>query len=141
MVGKRKMSGQGVSIPVGIAVGVIVSVAVMLLGALGIGFLVINETVPIDGIGFGAMFVLALAAAAGAGVATLLTRQKKLLVIGLTALAFYLVLLSITAVFFDGMFAGVGIIALMILLGAGATVLFGLRKKSGKSKIKIPAYR
>lgn len=141
MVGKRKMSGQGVTIPAGIAIGVITSVAVMLMGALLISFLVMNETVPINGIGLGAMCVLVLAAAAGAWLATVLTRQKKLLVSGLTALIFYLVLLSITAVFFGGMFAGMCIVALMILLGAGATVLFGLRKKSGKSKIKIPAYR
>ena len=80
MVSKRKMSGQGVSIPVGIAVGVIVSVAVMLLGALGSGFLVINETVPIDGMGFGAVFVLALAAAANpAGPPPTITRSTVIL--------------------------------------------------------------
>jgi putative membrane protein (TIGR04086 family) len=141
MAVKRKLSGKGVSIPTGIVIGVVTAVAVMLIGALVMAAMVINETMPIDGIGVGAMCVIALASALGAWLAGGLTKQKKLLVCGLTALGFYLVLLSITAVFFDGVYSAMGISALMVLLGAGATLIPGLRKKTGKSKIKIPAYR
>lgn len=141
MAVKRKLSGKGVSIPAGVVIGVVTAVAVMLIGALSMAAMVINETMPIDGIGVGAMCAIALASAMGAWLACGLTKQKKLLVCGLTALAFYLVLLSITAVFFDGMYSGMGTTALMVLLGAGVTLLPGLRKKSGKNKIKIPAYR
>ena len=141
MAVKRKMSGRGMSIPVGIAIGVVVSVAVMLIGALALAYLVIRETVPIDGIGFGASVILVLATALGCWIATVLAKQRKLLVCGLTALVFYLVLLSVTAVFFDGVFSGMGMTALMTLIGAGGALLPGMPKKSGKSKIKIPAYR
>jgi putative membrane protein (TIGR04086 family) len=141
MAVKRKMSGNGVSIPAGIAIGVDASIAVMLIGALVMAYLVIRETVPMDGIGFGTACILIISSALGAWIATVLSKQKKLLVCGLTALMFYLVLLSVAAVFFDGMFSGMGITALMILLGAGGALLPGMRKKSGKSKIKIPAYR
>ncbi len=141
MAVKRKMSGRGVSIPGGIAIGVVTSVAAMLIGALVMAYLVTGETVPIDGIGFGASCILVVATALGAWIATTLTKQKKLLVCGLTAIVFYLVLLSVTAIFFDGMFSGMGITALMTVIGAGAALLPGMRKKSGKSRIKIPVYR
>lgn len=141
MTVKRKLSGKGVSIPAGIVIGVVAAVAVMLIGALVMAVMVIKETITINAIGIGAMFVLALASAMGAWIAGGLTKQKKLLVCGVTALSFYLVLLSITAVFFDGVYSSMGIAALMVLLGAGVTLMPGLRKKSGKNKIKIPAYR
>jgi len=141
MTAKKKMSGKGVSIPAGITIGALTSVGVMLIGALAMAYLVMKETITIDRIGFGTMFILACASAIGTWLASALIKQKKLFVCGITALAFYLVLMSITAVFFDGMFAGMGLTALMILIGAGASLLPGMRKKSGKSKIKIPAYR
>lgn len=141
MAVKRKLTGGGISLPAGIAIGVVTCIAVMLIGALAMAYLITNETLSIDGVGIGAMVITALSSALGTWLSTALTKQKKLLVCGLTALVFYLVLLSINAVFFDGTFAGMGLTALMILLGAGGIVLCGLRKKPAKNRIKIPAYR
>jgi len=141
MAAKHKSSGRGISVPVGIAIGAAISIAVVLIGALGIAYLVIRETVPIDGAGIGAMVIITLAAALGASIANMLTKQNRLLVCGVTALVFFLILLSINAIFFDGMYTGIGLTALMVLLGAGVSLLPGMRKKSGKSKVKIPAYR
>ena len=138
---KRKMSGKGISIPIGVVIGALTALAVAMIGALLLAFLVMKETISIDGTGFGAMIVVGLASAAGAWLAAAVTKSNKLLVCGLTAIAFFAILLSMTAVFFDGVFHGVGLTALMILLGAGVNVLPLQRKKSGKSKIKIPAYR
>ena len=141
MAAKRKITGSGVSIPVGIVIGVAVSVGVLLVGALLSAYLVMIETISLDGIGVAASCILALATALGCWLASVMTKKQKLLVCGATALAIFLVLLSVTAVAFDGVFTGVGSSALMILLGAGGSLLPGLRKKSGKNKIKIPAYR
>lgn len=141
MVAKRKLSGRGISVPIGIAIGVAICIAAMLIGALVMAYLIMNETIGIDSIGIGTMVITAVSSALGTWLATALTKQKKLLVCGLTAFAFYLVLLSINAVFFDGTFAGMRLTALMILLGAGGILLCGLRKKPGKNRIKIPAYR
>ena len=141
MARKHKMSVKGVSLPVGIVIGVLSGVAATILGALLLAYLVLRESVDIGGIGVGAMLVAALASAFGTWLAATLVKEKKLLVCGLTALGFLLVLLSITAVFFDGMFVGIGKITMMILLGAALPLLFTLRKKSNKNKIKIPAFR
>jgi len=141
MAAKRKLSGAGISVPALIGIGVIVSIAVMLIGALVLAYLVMNVTVGIESIGIGAVLIVFLSSAAGCWLVSKLAKQKKPLVSGLTALAFYLVLLSITTVFFDGAFAQMGITALLVLLGAGVSLLPNIRRKPGKSKIKIPAYR
>ncbi|MBQ8768635.1 MAG: TIGR04086 family membrane protein [Oscillospiraceae bacterium] len=130
-----------ISIPAGVIIGVIAAVAVMLIGALVMSYLIVKETVGMSSAGIGAMVIVAISSALGVWLASALTKQKKLLVCGLTALIYYLVLLSITAVFFDGVYDAVGLTALMVILGAGGILLCGLRKKSSKSKIKIPAYR
>ena len=141
MAVKRKKTGAGISVPAGIAIGAAAAVAVMLLGTLLVAYLVIQDTVKMDAAGFAALCVLAAAAALGCWLATALTGKNKLLVCVLTALAFILVLLSVTAIFFDGTFSGVGGSALAILAGAGVTLLPEIGKKSRKNRIKIPAYR
>ena len=141
MAVKQKISGKGLSIPAGIVFGVFAALAFAMLGALLLALLVMKETVPMSGIGVGAMVIVFAAAVFGCWLASVLTNGKKLLVCALTGIAFFLILLSITAVFFDGVFEGIGISAVLILLGTGVSVLFGLRKKSGKSKFKIPVYR
>lgn len=141
MAVKRKKTGADISVPVGISIGVAISTTVMLLGTLMLAYLVLNETVSGNQMGLAASCILLLSTALGCWIAAILTKQKKLLVCGITALALFLILLSITAVFFDGTFSGVGRTAFVILLGAGVALLPGLRRKSRKTRIKIPAYR
>jgi putative membrane protein (TIGR04086 family) len=138
---KRKVSNKAVSVPAGIAIGALTALAVTMIGAMLLAFLVMKEIISMDGTGFSAMIVVTLASAAGAWLAAAVTKSNKLLVCSLTAVSFFVILLSITAVFFDGVFHGVGLTALMILLGAGVNLLPFRHKKSVKSKIKIPAYR
>ncbi len=141
MAKKHKLSHSGMSVPVCVAVGAISCLAATMLGALLLAYMVGNETVGIGGIGIGSLLILLLSTALGCWLARVLVKEKRLLVCGLTALTFYLVLISITAVFFDGIYTGMGLTSLLILAGAGVSLLVGLRKKAGKSKIKIPAYR
>ncbi len=141
MAKKRKSSGTGISIPAGVAIGVFAAIAVMLLGAIAISYLVLSEKVEIENIGILTFGLLAVSSAFGAITADFLTKQKRLLVSGLTALAVFLILLSANIVFFNGEFGKVGLSGLMILIGAGGSLLPMLRKKSGKSKVKIPVYR
>ena len=141
MAAKHKSSGRGISVPAGIAVGVAISVAVMLVGALGLACLVMKEIIEIDRIRIFTMGILALSAALGSWIAMRFTNEKRLMVCSLCAAAVYLLLICITVVFFDSMFDKMGAAALMILIGAGVPFLLGMRKKSGKSRIKIPSYR
>lgn len=141
MAVKRKISGKGLSIPMGIGIGLVASICVMLIGALTIAYMVINETIEMESIGICAAIIQMLVSAIGAWLASWLTKEKRLMVCGITAAALLLILLSITAVFFDGMFSRIGLSALMILIGAGVPLLSLLRKKSPRNKIKIPAYR
>ena len=141
MAKKHKLSHSGISVPVCVTVGAISCLLVTMLGALLLAYMVGNETFGVAGIGIGSMLVLLLSTVLGCWIARALNKEKQLLVCGLTALVFYLSLISITAVFFDGIYTGMGLTALVILFGVGGSLLVGLRKKAGKSKIKIPAYR
>ena len=132
---------KGITIPLGIVVGVLASIILTIVGALIVTNFVLKERIDIESVGTIVFFLLVAASALGAWLGAKLVSEKKLLASGLTGLGFFLVLLSINAVFFDGMFAGVGITALAILAGIGISLLPKLRKKSSKSKIKIPAYR
>ena len=137
MVRKRWTIG----VPMGIAIGVIAAVAVMMIGALITANLVLKETVSMNSIGLAAMCILAAATAAGTTLAMVLTKEKNLLVCGITALAVYLVLLCITAVFFDGMYRSMGLTAVAVLIGGGISLLPKLQKRAGNRKVKIPRYR
>ena len=132
---------KGITVPMGIVVGVLSSVILTVVGMLIVTSLVLNERVDVGGIGAIVFFVQVVASALGAWLSAKLVQDKKLLAGGLAALGLFLILLSINAVFFDGMFANVGITVLAILAGFGVSLLPKLRKKSSKSKIKIPAYR
>lgn len=126
---------------VAIAIGTLVSVMVVLLGSLLLAYLVLKGNISMNMIGVVSAVILSFSAAAGALVATGLSKDNRLLVTGITAMATYLILLGINVVFFDGQFAGIGLTALMIIAGAGVTLLPKLRKKPRKNRIKIPAYR
>ncbi len=124
-----------------IGIGVAVSFLLTLVGAAVLAMLVEQGTVAQNGMGGGAMVILVLCAAMGALAATLLFPGKRLAVCGLTALGYYLSLLAMTALLFGGQYEGMGVTALMILLGGALTVLpvfFGKGRKKGP---KIPSYR
>ena len=141
MAKKRKLFSKGLTAPVAVALGVAISMAVMLLGALLMAYLVLKGSISMDALGIAAAVVLAIASALGSWCASILNAEKRFLVTALTALVFFLMLLGITAVFFDGMYSGLCFTALVILAGAGVTLLPKLQKNPRKNKIKIPSYR
>ncbi len=133
--------GRRMPIAGAIGIGVAVSFVVTLIGAAVLATLVGKGTLPEGGIGGGAMVILVICTAAGAVVASLLFPGKRLVVCGLTALGYYLSLLALTALIFGGQYQGMGVTALMILLGAVLTVLPALLGKGRKKGPKIPSYR
>ncbi len=138
MVLKRK-TGMPMAGAIGIGTGI--SFLITLAGAAILAAMIEQGTVAQNGIGAGAMVILVVGAALGALVANLLCPGKRLAVCGLTALGYYLSLLAMTALIFGGQYEGMGVTALMILLGAALTLLPALMGKGRKKGPKIPAYR
>ena len=142
MVSNRKVTGTAKSIPIGILIGAVVCLAVTLLGAAVVAYLISRESIAQESVGAGSMIVLILASALGCLVAAKLTRRRRLLICGSTAAAFYPILLAMTAMLFGGEYTGMGITALCVMGGAAIVVLLGLvGNGQGKIKHKIPAYR
>ena len=130
------------TIPVGIAFGILASMTATLAGAGILAYLISAGKVGESGIGWGAMLILIVSSALGSWAATGSTQQRKLMVCGISGAGYYLSLLGLTAMFFGGQYQGMGVTALMVLVGSGVVVLLSTLKNSkGKTKHKIPAYR
>ena len=97
--------------------GALTSLGVFLLLALVLTWLVTRETLPVGQVRKAVWAALVLAALLGALLAEKRVGQMALLTGAATALVFFLALLSGTALFFNGQYAG--------LLGNGFSVLAG----------------
>lgn len=126
----KKVKGAALGVPVGLAIGVIVCLLVTLAGAALTAWLMTSETIGEDGLGYAVMMILVLASCIGALTAVCLTKRMRLQVSMLTGGVYYLALLAITALLFGGQYQGMGVSAIMILIGC-ALVAF-LPVKNGR---------
>lgn len=141
MTKHKKVTGTAASMPAGIGLGVGISIGITVLGAAILAWLVTTERMRESAIGYGVMVILVLAAAAGALTACGAIKHRKLMVCGISAVGYYLALL-LFALAFGGQFQGMGVTALMVLLGGGiAAILSLVEKGSGVRRHKIPRYR
>ncbi len=139
---KRKRSNTAWSIPGGVAAGLGLSMAIAILCSMLLAWLIIGEKLDVASIGYGSGLILILSAAAGAWLAMWKVRTKRLIVTGIYAAGFILLLLAVTALFFGGEYQGIGVSAICILLGAGGTLAVKMMpKKAGNKRPKIRAYR
>lgn len=139
MAGKIRKSAMPAAAGIGIGLGV--SVIVTLVGASLLSYLILRETVGENGVGYGSMGIQAVSAAAGALTASKLVKRRRLVICGILASAYFVLLLSMTALFFDGQYSGVGSTAAMVLLGAAAAALPAVIGKGSGKRRKIPSYR
>jgi len=130
------------SLPAGIGLGAAVSVAVTLLGAAVMAYLIAGEKLGQGSVGYGAMLIMTVAAVSGAMSAAGWTKRRRLMVCMCTGGVYLLVLLGCTAMFFGGQYHGVLTGAILILIGSAVAALAGMKGKNGlKRRRKIPAYR
>lgn len=130
----QKVTGRAMSMPAGIAVGMLVSLLVTLVGALLLGWLIDSETMTTNSIGYGSMVILLAASALGALVSKHRIKHRALVVCLLSGTGYYLSLLSITALFFGGQYQGMGVTLALVLAGAGGAGLLCIKKKKSITK-------
>lgn len=132
----KKITGRAASVPAGLAIGALVSVAVtVLISAIG-AYLVINEMLPQEQIGYCSIFALLASSILGAITAANRVKHRNLVVSLLSGLAYFVILLSVTALFFGGQYEGVGVTFIVILLGTAAAALITSREGNGRSNRK-----
>ncbi len=130
------------SVPGSIALGAAVSMGVSLLGAGLAGYLLHRQTIGEGSIPAAALVITALASVLGSWLAAARAGRMRVQVCLLTGLAYFLLLLSMTALFFDGRYQGLALGAGVILAGSALPCLAMLKgKKSKKWKAPKRAYR
>lgn len=140
MRGKRK-SFSG--IPAGIGIGLLTGMIVTILTAIATAVLIAGERLGEDQAMYGAAAALLLGVFFGGLVAASVAGEKRMIVCLCYGAAFSVVLLSITALFFEGFYENIWATGLLILGTSAAAALVGLRKNSAsfgsrKKRIRIP---
>lgn len=136
MVVNQKVTGRASSIPVGLAVGLGVSLTVTMIMSMLVAYLQSTEMISDSGVGYGAMLTLLLSSAAGAGAAWRKVKHQRLVICAASGLCYFLSLIAITAMFFGGQYSAVGVTALLILGGAGAVALLGLKGEKNSTSVR-----
>lgn len=119
--------------------GAVVSILVTLVASAACAALVSKEVIAEQTIAYFAIAVLLLASIAGAKAGSLKMKEKKLAVCLMIGLIYACLLLSATAMFFDGQYQAVGVSLIVILSGSVLAVLLRVKhekklKKRGSKK-------
>ncbi len=130
------------SLPVGVAIGLLVSFVITIIGAALTAYMVDKQIIPQDALGYGCVLTLLMSACSGALVSVKRVKRLRMQVSLISGASYYILLLGITALFFGGQYEGMGITALVVLGGCLAVAITGMSGgKSRKSLFKKSAYR
>ncbi len=136
----KKMIAKTGSIPLSLALGTGSGLAVSLIGACILAWLISTEKIGHAALNNAVLIILLLSSATAATVSTISAKQKRLLMCVLSGACYLVVLLASTALIFGGQYQGVGVTALAVLAGCMGVCLLGLntgkRRKTGKYKMK-----
>ena len=133
MVVNRKVTGTAASMPAGLALGALVSLAVTAGGSVIAARLILGERMPEESVGYCSMAILLLASALGAWTAAGRIKHRGGYVCLLSGIVYYGCLLAATALFFGGIYQGMGATALVVLAGCGAAALLGMNRQKAPS--------
>lgn len=122
--------------PVGLIAGGVFSLAGTLLLSAVLAKLVDTEIIPQERIGYGIMVLLLLCGFLGANEACRRIKRQYLIVSAISAGIYFLILLSITALFFGGQYSGIGVTAILILCGSLLAALARSGKGEGRKRRK-----
>lgn len=140
MVVNQKPTGRASSMPGGLAFGAVVSVAVTVIAAVALAWMMDKEILSQDQIGYGVMVLLVTASFAGAMASFGKIKRLRMMVCVASGVIYFGLLLSLTALIFGGQFNGVGVTFLLITAGSLSAALMGLRVGKGRKikKFKMP---
>lgn len=142
MVANKKMTGRSASMPLGVMVGTLVSVVITVVASAVITSMILEGKVDPGSIGAWAMVTLSVSAVIGPLVADMMIKRRRLLVSASVGASYYLTLLSIAILLFDGVSSGAFVGAVIIMSCSSLVGLITLRGASKSSRIsKMRRYR
>lgn len=116
-------------LPAGLLIGAGGSMAVTMVLTALMAYFMDKEMIRSEATDVCSVIVLMLSSAAGSLIAWRKVGHHRLMVCLSAGAVYYLALAACTALFFGGEYRNLGITALVILAGAGAVVLLGLREQ------------
>lgn len=134
---KSKQTGRALSIPYGVFVGVLHALGVLLLGTTFIAAMMHKEIIEEKNVGYAVMIILILGAFTGSKVSYIKIKRQKIVVSLLSGAVLYMILLSITALFFGGQYSGVGETGLLILCGSTLSTISNLNQNLTRKKPRV----
>lgn len=131
-----KMTGRASSLPSGLALGALTGMlATVVVTATG-AHLIAKELMSQEHIGYCSIAALLSGTMLGAIVASGRVKHRKLLVCLLSGFTYFLILLSITALFFGGQYDGIPVTFITVSIGSLAAALLASREPGSKPKRK-----
>lgn len=125
---KRNQS-KATSVPITIGVGLLLSLIITVLAAVLIAMMVISERMEPGHIYFGSAATLLLASFIGALYVVLMMGEKKLLFSMVTGVAYFLVQVCVSMLFFDGMIANVWQALILVIGGSFSAGIIKMNSK------------
>ena len=125
---KRNQS-KATSVPITIGVGLVLSLIITVLAAVLIAMMVISERMEPGHIYFGSAATMLLASFIGALYVVLIMGEKKLLFSMVTGGAYFLVLVCVSMLFFDGMIANVWQALILVIGGSFSAGIIKMNSK------------
>lgn len=133
MIVKQRDTGSTRTLPAGIGIGMLISLAITMILTAIVAGLINGEYLAESSIDIGVTVIQLLSSVVGAWAAYSLVKSRRLLVCLATGCGYYLLLLACTALFFGGQYQGIGISALVILAGDLVVGLLGLKGNKNRT--------
>lgn len=133
---KLKVTGTAAAMPTGILLGVVLCLVITLVIACLLAHMVSGEQLAVESLGYVIGATQLVATLIGTCVAATVVKHRRAQVCMLVGAGYFLTLLGCNALFFGGQYSGVGVTALVVLLGTTAAACIGLRPKRGRSPWK-----
>lgn len=130
-------TGRASSTPAGLACGAALSMAVTIAVSALLARLVDTQRLEWEKIGYGILVLLPTASFLGAMLSYHKIRRQRMAVCMASGGIYMGMLLAMTALFFGGQYASVGISCALVLGGSLAAGLLGLRSEKGSRARKI----
>lgn len=137
MVWKKQGGIMPAKMPSAIGMGLAISLGVTIATAGVVAFLIAGEKISENAAGYGAAVALLLGAVLGALAAAWRCGERRMVMCLISGGVYFLSLLCCTALFFDGMYQGVGTTALMVFGGSIAAGLMGMKGKRNPKLKKL----
>ena len=139
MTVNQKVTGTATTIPVGLGLGLVVSLGLTAVLSAASAWLILGGGLAEDSVGYCAMVILLASSAAGAATATGRIKRLRFQMGMVSGGLYFAALLAATAMYFGGFYDGVGVTALMILCGSLLVILLapGGQNRAGCRKRKI----